>query len=283
MGLMSTVKHAFKDDDKESTHSHHHKTHDVVGRPVASSTTVVEQQAAVPVVPVVATETVGTTGVVGEGLEGASVSRSATNVAAVPVAEYHADVTKTNIVKTNEPVVETQIKTNAPIIQREHHVEEVQEINPEIEVNKTGVAVQQIYQPVEDKRVYEEHETRVNPTQIKEHVEEISDEAAARYQSNANAIVASDVTKDTTRITHVNPANVTEHVHLTEVQEITPVIHREEKVNKTIHVNQKIVENYQLAPKVKEVVINAPMSIDEFKAKGGVVDADIATRNVREL
>jgi len=145
------------------------------------------------------------------------------------------------------------------------------------------VAVQQIYQPVEDKRVYEEHETRVNPTQIKEHVEEISDEAAARYQSNANAIVASDVTKDTTRITHVNPANVTEHVHLTEVQEITPVIHREEKVNKTIHVNQKIVENYQLAPKVKEVVINAPMSIDEFKAKGGVVDADIATRNVREL
>lgn len=67
-----------------------------------------------------------------------------------------------------------------------------------------------------------------------------------------------------------------------------PVIQREIEQISTLHTTQPILEHHVAAPKVGELRVEAPISIEEFKARslGGATTvtgpAAINTANVRE-
>lgn len=169
-------------------------------------------------------------------------------------------------------------------ISRAHH----EEITPVVDRQTEQVQVNQVLQPVVDKQRDVRHDERVNAAISNEIVDAIPEADSAIYQSNLNAVKDTRQVGDLKKTANINAPIVNETVQSHVVHEIQPVIQRDIEQLSTLHTTQPILEHHVAAPKVGELRVEAPISIEEFQARSAGTTtattgtAAINTANVRE-
>lgn len=158
---------------------------------------------------------------------------------------------------------------NAPVVQESVHQREREEITPVVQRDREETIVNQVVQPVLDSRKETIHHQATSAPVTNEVVEDVSGAEAEKYQRNRAQFNSSRTVAGTTQSSHVNAPIISENVNTHVVEEIQPVIQREVQEEHIIHREQPVYERVVKAPVVGEVRHNAPISIDEFEAKGG--------------
>jgi len=296
MGLISKVKDALHHDDSASstTHSHSHSSHvtdNASTRTIASTAAVPGVATTAPVVGVVSAPVDGAVATTHHNTTTTASSRDDELRSSRLGAEAAALAPKeVNI--HDRGIVQEETKVKDAIVQEEIHRAEHEEVTPVVDRQTERVEVNQILQPVLDRQSDISHQEKVNPTIQKEIVDNIPQGDSALYQRNSEAVKDSLEISDLHRTASVNAPVVNETVQTHRVNEIQPVIERKVDQLKTVHTTQPIVEHHVAAPKVGELRVEAPISMEEYQARsrgvattGVTVPVDraaINTANVRE-
>ncbi|KAJ3042167.1 hypothetical protein HDV00_008054 [Rhizophlyctis rosea] len=159
---------------------------------------------------------------------------------------------------------------NAPVVKEHVHAREKEEITPVIEREREETIVNQVVQPVKDTRHEVHHHQATNAPIQNEVIEDISNAEAEKYQRNrAQHQSTRTVEGHGVHSAHVTAPIVHERVKPHVVEEIQPVIEREIQEEHVVHRIQPVQERVVKAPVVGETRYNAPISQEEWEARGG--------------
>jgi len=180
-------------------------------------------------------------------------------------------------------VVHEETHVAPAVVQEKIHRAHHEEITPVVDRQTEQVQVNQKLQPVVDKQQDYRHDERVNAAISNEVVDAIPEGDSAIYQNNLNAVKDTRQVGDLKKTANINAPIVNETVQKHIVNEIQPVIQREIDQRSTLHTTQPIHEHHVAAPKVGELRVEAPISIEEFQAKSKNTTTSTATHGIAAI
>jgi len=272
MGLISKIKEAIHDKDSDSAIDAASNA-SVVDAPSSSAAAGAKASASAEVSESVSVEPSASAASRSKADLESAVTAAADRAAAENVRVASEE---TEVKQMEQAVEDVQIREKDTVVQEREDVHERVEVQPEIQREVEETEVRQVVQPVLDKQQVRTEETTSLPAQHREQIAKTDANVSAKYEAQAGQFQSSSETGAITGETVVHAPKIQELHKKHVITEIQPVIQREIDHVHTVRATQPISEHIVESAKVAELQINAPVSIEEYRAQ---TNNDIASKD----